>query len=199
VSTPASQLTRGARKAQTREAIVGAATRLFAEHGIEATSLDRIAGEVGLTKGAIYSTFASKDELVEAVGVATSVTIPPDVLLDPDVPLKDGLRKLASDLMAARKRIVHEVVLIDLELFLYERRHPTLGDRVLQEQKAEFSRFAQQLQAAVDARGEQLPAPSEEFCHAIQALARGIVQELERDPKTFTTEAVVALFAALAD
>jgi len=44
-----------------------AALELFAEHGVSATSYQMIAGAVGVTKGAIYHQFKTKDELVIAV------------------------------------------------------------------------------------------------------------------------------------
>jgi AcrR family transcriptional regulator len=44
-----------------------AALELFAEHGVNATSYQMIAAAVGVTKGAIYHQFKTKDELVLAV------------------------------------------------------------------------------------------------------------------------------------
>lgn len=44
-----------------------AALELFAEHGVNATSYQMIADAVGVTKGAIYHQFKTKDELVLAV------------------------------------------------------------------------------------------------------------------------------------
>jgi AcrR family transcriptional regulator len=44
-----------------------AALELFAEHGVNATSYQMIARAVGVTKGAIYHQFKTKDELVLAV------------------------------------------------------------------------------------------------------------------------------------
>jgi AcrR family transcriptional regulator len=44
-----------------------AALELFAEHGVSATSYQMIADTVGVTKGAIYHQFKTKDELVLAV------------------------------------------------------------------------------------------------------------------------------------
>jgi AcrR family transcriptional regulator len=44
-----------------------AALELFAEHGVSATSYQMIADTVGVTKGAIYHQFKTKDELVVAV------------------------------------------------------------------------------------------------------------------------------------
>ncbi len=48
-------------------AALGAATRLFAKRGFEATSLQDIANEVGVTKPAILHHFPSKEELRRAV------------------------------------------------------------------------------------------------------------------------------------
>ena len=50
--------------AQTR--IIAAALPLFAEHGVNGTSLQMIADAVGVTKAAIYHQFRTKDEIVFA-------------------------------------------------------------------------------------------------------------------------------------
>jgi AcrR family transcriptional regulator len=57
------RLTRAERKAQTRAQLCSAADRLFEQQGYAATTLAQIAEEAGLTKGAVYSNFASKEEL----------------------------------------------------------------------------------------------------------------------------------------
>ena len=49
--------------AQTRAALMKEARRLFTLHGFQATSLDQIAGEARLTKGAIYHHFSNKTEI----------------------------------------------------------------------------------------------------------------------------------------
>ena len=55
--------TREERKARTRAELVAAADRLFTGNGFHATSLDAIADEAGYTKGAVYSSFESKEDL----------------------------------------------------------------------------------------------------------------------------------------
>ncbi|RNB79725.1 TetR/AcrR family transcriptional regulator [Brevibacillus fluminis] len=52
-------------KGKTQETIVEAAFKLFAEHGMEKTSLSMIAAEVGITKPAIYYYFPSKEALID--------------------------------------------------------------------------------------------------------------------------------------
>ena len=50
--------------------IVGAATALFAKHGVGGTSLQMIADTIGVTKAAVYHQFKTKDEIVIAVAEA---------------------------------------------------------------------------------------------------------------------------------
>jgi len=54
-------------QAQTREALMEAAGRLFDAQGFAATSIADIADEAGYTTGALYSNFASKEDLFLAV------------------------------------------------------------------------------------------------------------------------------------
>ena len=56
-----------ARRTSTRERILDAATDLFGLRGVEAVSLDVIAGEVGVAKQTLLYWFPSKDDLVQAV------------------------------------------------------------------------------------------------------------------------------------
>lgn len=51
----------------TRGRIETAALRLFAERGVNGTSMRDIAGVVGVTEGALYRHFASKDDLARAL------------------------------------------------------------------------------------------------------------------------------------
>ncbi|MCG7405965.1 TetR/AcrR family transcriptional regulator [Paenibacillus sp. ACRRX] len=55
------------KKELTTNQLLEAAFELFANHGIEKTSLAMIANEVGITKPSIYYHFSSKEELVQRV------------------------------------------------------------------------------------------------------------------------------------
>lgn len=52
---------------QTVETILAVATKLFLEHGFEKTSIQDISNASGLSKGAIYHHFSSKDDIIKAV------------------------------------------------------------------------------------------------------------------------------------
>ena len=62
--------------AQTRARIVEAARRLFNRHGFEQVTIDRIMTDAGLTRGAFYHHFKSKNELY-AAAVASFVRCNP--------------------------------------------------------------------------------------------------------------------------
>jgi len=52
---------------ETRERLYAAAAEVFEEQGIGAASVEAIAAAAGFTRGAFYSNFASKDELIGAM------------------------------------------------------------------------------------------------------------------------------------
>ena len=62
------------KRAQTRERLLGAATRVFAERGVIGASVEEICEAAGFTRGAFYSNFADKDALVLALLEAAAVT-----------------------------------------------------------------------------------------------------------------------------
>ena len=51
----------------TREKLFEAAARVFEEHGIGGASIETIAAAAGFSRGAFYSNFTSKDELIIAM------------------------------------------------------------------------------------------------------------------------------------
>ena len=53
--------------ADTKERILMAALRLFAREGYEAVSVSDIAGELGLTKGALYKHFKNKRDIFDSI------------------------------------------------------------------------------------------------------------------------------------
>jgi AcrR family transcriptional regulator len=61
------RLSRAERREQTRQELVSAAEACFVSRGFHASSVDEVAERAGYTKGAVYSNFASKEDLFFAV------------------------------------------------------------------------------------------------------------------------------------
>jgi AcrR family transcriptional regulator len=85
-AAPPARRTQAGRSAATRDALVGAARRLFAAQGFTDVPADAIVAEAGVTRGALYHQFADKTALFEATLEAVEADI---------------ARRLADDVAAA--------------------------------------------------------------------------------------------------
>jgi AcrR family transcriptional regulator len=68
------RLTRAEKRAETRSLLIEAAAREFAERGYAEARIESIAESAGFSKGAFYSNFDSKEELVLAVLGGTMIS-----------------------------------------------------------------------------------------------------------------------------
>jgi AcrR family transcriptional regulator len=67
-ATPASTLSPvSARRTRTRQRLMASAVAVFAERGVIGSSVEELCEAAGFTRGAFYSNFADKDELVLAM------------------------------------------------------------------------------------------------------------------------------------
>lgn len=55
------------RRAKTRDALIGAAERLFALHGIDGISIDEIVAAADVAKGTFYNHFTDKQQIAAAI------------------------------------------------------------------------------------------------------------------------------------
>ncbi|MDN5804236.1 MAG: TetR/AcrR family transcriptional regulator, partial [Microlunatus sp.] len=56
-----------ARRAQTRERLMAAARTVFADRGVEGASVEEICEAAGFSRGAFYSNFGDRSDLVLAM------------------------------------------------------------------------------------------------------------------------------------
>jgi AcrR family transcriptional regulator len=144
VDVPAPQRTPRPTRAETRERLLQSAAEVFIEKGIGATSIDDIAAAAGFSRGAVYSNFDDKDELVmalirkmadESVSEVDSLV---DNFPDPDEYIRETQRLLFDPNRPAGR---HHPVLSQ-ELMLYALRNPAaqpiLQDRLERVQDAIF-------------------------------------------------------------
>lgn len=193
-----SPLGRAQRKATTQAAIIEAAGRLFAEQGITATSLDAIAAEVGLTKGAVYASFPSKQAVVDAVDANRRMVIAFAPLYREDLPLKARLRELGSNLAAARREVPAHLFLLDLEFYLEALRNRAAGKRLAAIQRTQTDEAVRKLRKTNAARRESTPIPLDQFVQALGAVGRGLVWLFMTSPEAVSDESVATLFELLA-
>ena len=105
-----------ARGEATRAQLIAIATRMFAEHGYEDTSIEAVLREAGVSRGSLYHHFPSKEALFAAVaeGVETSVGAQTVAAADGiDAPV-DALRAgFLAWIRLAGDPVVQRILLID--------------------------------------------------------------------------------------
>jgi AcrR family transcriptional regulator len=99
--------------------IINAALGLFAEHGVGGTSLQMIAGAIGVSKAAVYHQFPTKDEIVLAAAEAELARV--DALID--------AAEAEPDPERAREVLLEQMVDLAVERRRMER--SMLGDPVV--------------------------------------------------------------------
>jgi len=192
------RVTQQERKARTREAILTAATRLFARRGVEATSLDDIAREIGRTKGAIYANFKNKRELVYALLDRHEVPVDLSALWKEGVPLADRLAEAGRHMAALLKTVPRDTVILDMEYRLDWIRNPRGRERMKAKQ-AERMREVRRLIAAADASvGEKPALEPDELLGIVSILASGIARLNVESPGAIRSGTVETVFRLLA-
>ncbi len=190
-------LSRADRARETRAAILDTAVRLFLRSGIAATSLDAVARELGLTKGAVYASFPSKAALVEAVAAAHSTpTAIFDPLLEPGVPLRARVRAFGRRL--ASTKASRQVVLLDLEYVTYAARNNRWDVATRQGFDAALEVLAVRLREVNEATGDQLPMPELQFLKLLNILGKGLLQERALHPNALSSAEVTRMVEAVA-
>ena len=105
-----------ARGEATRAQLVAIATRLFAAHGYEGTSIEAVLTEAGVSRGSLYHHFAGKEALYEAVveDVETKVGLQTLAAAGDATGPVDALRKgFIEWIRLASDPVVQRILLID--------------------------------------------------------------------------------------
>lgn len=92
------------KKATTRQMLVDTATRLFAERGVEATTMDDIARAARMSRTSVFNYFGYKEMILCEIGARYVQEVAGPVLLDLDRPPAAIFRDVADALAALANR-----------------------------------------------------------------------------------------------
>ena len=140
--------TQAERSATTREAIVAAATRLFAERGYEATGIDEVTRAAGVSKGALYHHYSDKADVLAAVyeDVETKLVERLVAVASRETDPLEAVRAGAHAFLdACVDPVTRQIVLVDAPVGLGWERWRSIGSRY------GFGLLLAGLQAAADA------------------------------------------------
>ena len=137
-------------RAPTRSRILEVATDMFGARGVEAVSLDHIAGEVGVAKQTLLYWFPSKDELVEAVLLAAATELTAMVEAAIRATSDDPLERIDAVVRAVFRPAVRRPALLGLVREV-SRMPGDVGARLAEELRALAARAEAYLRAEMDA------------------------------------------------
>jgi AcrR family transcriptional regulator len=182
----ATRLSRVERREQTRRELVAAAEACFVSRGFHASSVDEVAERAGYTKGAVYSNFASKEDLFFAVYERRVEQVLTEVVPD----LRQLGAERAFDQLAAGA--LHQRDPDDgwravfFEFWAHAVRHPELRERFAAIHARFLEPLAEAVQQLAEDRGLTLPSDvtASQVAVAWNAMEVGLNLERLTQPQT---------------
>ena len=169
------------KKAATRKKLLDAAAVLVAKEGALAASLDAIAEKAGLTKGAVYSNFSSKEELLFAMAASFAG---PEVHADPDPSdtVADYLERLGRELAKVQRSSNSRMWRLGTEMYYFALRNTRFRKLYAANDRENRRMTAETFERIAAAHGERLTLTGEELYTAVNALAIGLSEARTLDP-----------------
>ena len=169
--------TRERRVEHTRNLLLDAAEKTFAEQGLGGAALDDIADAAGYTRGAIYAHFGSKEELFLA-----AVECQRQRFLDGFADVISSFHQLSDlnlDELSLRWRELmsgdaEQAAALGYELTLYLVRHPEARERVAAQREETVRWLADYIADGARRIGGALTVPAETLARVILATNEGI-------------------------
>ncbi|MFW0787363.1 TetR/AcrR family transcriptional regulator [Gordonia sp. CPCC 206044] len=180
-SRPGSTPTR--RREHTRQRLIDASFRVFAEKGFGATRIDDVCRASGYTKGAFYSNFSSLEELFFDLYRQQSADATDRLV---EVALHGAERDLvtlASDWIHALD-VSREWLLVNIDFVLYAARRPQAAEGLRGSRAALRDAAQKRIAALIADDGMDLPAPfttPADLARAVVTIYDGVIYQLLLD------------------
>jgi AcrR family transcriptional regulator len=186
-------LTRARRREMTRRHLMDAAAVVFARDGFHRASLDDVAATAGFTKGAVYSNFASKDDLFLAVFEDRYQREQDEmqrVLTQHDAPYELGGE---TDVFADVRGVIDrtwddEWTALYLEFVLYAQRHAEAAKKLAESIRRQREITVAMLDEAYKSIDYEPDVPVEVLAKIAIALFDGLALGRLADPPAFDDE-----------
>jgi AcrR family transcriptional regulator len=162
---------------QTRREILDAAGRAFARHGFHGASVEAVAAEAGLSTGAIYSNFKSKDELFLTLYEERLATRAREIRAAVGETADAGEALAAAAANVTRMfRSSPEWLLLYFEFALLAARDPKFGRRFRDLRRRGLEQLTRGIEDGLRRAGAD-PSGAERIARAVRAVGYGLALE----------------------
>jgi AcrR family transcriptional regulator len=183
---------KGDKRQRTRARLLEAASVVIRQKGFYRTSLEDVAKQAGMTRGAIYGNFRSREDLFLSV---LDTRWRPIVPLKECATLREHLRAVGEAVVAALPARRAQA-LGAFSLQIYALTHEATRARVAELNGEVYRRAGQRLAARVPAN--ELPMPAEQFVLVLHALTDGLLSLRLVQPELLSDDLIVRAFEAMA-
>lgn len=180
------------KRARTRMRLIEAAIKTIGEKGFYAATLDDIAAEAGLTKGAIYGNFKTKEELFLAILELPTQGVRP--VFRSGASLKEQLRRFGEGVVAFLPAAAKRGVLFS-EFQRYIQTHPEFRAKIDEQNREMVRRAAGRLSPYFSEA--EIGMPLERFIVILDALIDGLIAQRLATPSAVPDDLIVAAFERL--
>lgn len=183
---------RGTKRDRTKAALIEAFWSIVDKDGFPAATLEAVAQRAGMSRGAIYSNFASRSDLLFAAAGARGLKVDRD-FSQPGT-LDEQLRHFAKGLVevlpnAPGTQRWHAELLLHIATQAGLKAHVAAG----------FADLLQAMTMQLEAQHQdELEIPAGSLALAIQSMTMGLVYQAILSPDAVTEVAVLEAFSALA-
>jgi AcrR family transcriptional regulator len=173
------RLTPERRRQLTRDALVDAAGEVFARKGFHAASLEEIAETAGFTRGAIYSNFGSKEDLLLAVVDAFNQKVLGAFADDMDLGRGRTVEERSASAALLWRDLIRRdpnLTALNLEFMTYALRNPSFRRRLVELQRGHVARIAELIQREASAYGVRLKVAPDDLAEILNAATVGLTE-----------------------
>lgn len=173
-------------RAEVRDRLLRAASTVFAERGFAGATMQQVATAAGFTTGALYSNFASKDDLFfelfdrEVTGRIAAVR---ELLGRADLSVVNEATVLeAGQQLTAAMQQSREWQLLFTEFWLRAARDPQLRERWVEQRRIYHQQLTELAEVALASWGAGAVVPPRTLMLTVLALNNGLAIEELADP-----------------
>jgi AcrR family transcriptional regulator len=189
------------RKAETRARLLTAAAELFAEHGVDAVSVDAVAEAAERTSGALYAHFGSKQGLLLALLDEWKHSLVTVIAAEFELAtgVEDRLRAVAANVIVDPSTQTRRLLLLEHELWLRAARDREVAAALAARLRDSHERMARGFATWQDAGVIPATASPDDLATAFRAVVLGLVMQQRVDPDAVDLASVEHALATVLD
>ena len=182
------RLTREESRAQTRERLLDSAYTVFVREGIDAAAIEDVAEEAGYSRGAFYSNFETKDDLVCALLEREKDRLIGgfEAVIQSDLPPDEMIRNVREFYVGMGTNKEHCGFWLAIQH--YALRNPAVRPRVAEIQRQDRDAVIAMVRRVYGALCMEVPAAPEMVAIGLIAIAQGFGLTQSLEPEAFTEQ-----------